>query len=144
MAPMLFISLPVEDPARSRRFFRGLGLRFDDMVGDAGTACLIINDAAMVMLHRRGRFEGYAAGPMAPPGSGRETMLAISATSRAEVDGFADAALACGGSALRMPNDLGFMYSRSFCDPDGHAWEVVWLDPDAVRADYSRSGGDWS
>ncbi|MGW1217746.1 hypothetical protein ACWD6Z_04335, partial [Streptomyces californicus] len=25
--------------------------------------------------------------------------------------------------------DLGFMYGRSFQDPDHHNWEVIWMDP---------------
>jgi uncharacterized protein len=24
--------------------------------------------------------------------------------------------------------DFGFMYGRSFEDPDGHIWEVMWMD----------------
>ncbi|NED82162.1 glyoxalase, partial [Streptomyces sp. SID11233] len=27
----------------------------------------------------------------------------------------------------------GFMYGRSFTDPDGHVWEVVWMDPAQVQ-----------
>ena len=26
--------------------------------------------------------------------------------------------------------DHGAMYGRSFDDPDGHIWEVMWVDPD--------------
>ena len=29
--------------------------------------------------------------------------------------------------------DHGFMYARSFQDPDGHHWEVMWMDPAAVE-----------
>mgnify|MGYP002652801262 CR=1 FL=1 len=46
--------------------------------------------------------------------------------------GLADAALAGGGTHLRDADDLGFMYCRSFCDPDGHAWEIVWMNPGAI------------
>jgi predicted lactoylglutathione lyase len=28
--------------------------------------------------------------------------------------------------------DLGFMYSCSFYDPDGHHWEVFHMDPAAL------------
>jgi predicted lactoylglutathione lyase len=28
---------------------------------------------------------------------------------------------------------MGFMYSRSFFDPDGHHWEVLWMDPAALE-----------
>jgi len=26
------------------------------------------------------------------------------------------------------------MYGRSFYDPDGHLWEVMWVDPAALEA----------
>ncbi len=45
----------------------------------------------------------------------------------------ADKALAAGASKLREPDDYGFMYSRSFQDPDGHIWEVVYMDMNAVN-----------
>jgi uncharacterized protein len=28
---------------------------------------------------------------------------------------------------------MGFMYGRSFEDPDGHIWEVMWMDPAAAQ-----------
>lgn len=49
------------------------------------------------------------------------------------MDELADAALANGGSPANEPQDLGFMYGRSFQDPGHHIWEVVWMDPSAVE-----------
>jgi hypothetical protein len=38
-------------------------------------------------------------------------------------------ASAAGGVADPSPKqDFGFMYGRSFEDPDGHIWEVMWMD----------------
>ena len=58
-----------------------------------------------------------------------DTILCLGAPSRDEVDRIADAALAGGGSPVSDPQDHGFMYGRSFADPDGHIWEVMWMDP---------------
>lgn len=44
-----------------------------------------------------------------------------------------DAALANGGAKARDPQDHGFMYGRSFVDPDGHYWELIWMDPKALQ-----------
>lgn len=129
MASMLFVNLPVADVARSRRFFGALGFRFDEVFCDPATACMSINDAAMVILMQRRRFAGFAAGRVADPARGREALVSFSADSREHADRLVDTALAAGGTPLREPEDFGFMYCRSFCDPDGHAWEVVWMDP---------------
>lgn len=37
-----------------------------------------------------------------------------------------------GGSEAKDPMDHGFMYAWSFYDPDGHHWEVLWMDPAAL------------
>jgi uncharacterized protein len=62
-----------------------------------------------------------------------QAIMAFSASSRDEVDELADRALAAGGSPANEPLDMGFMYSRSFDDPDGHTWEIVWMDPKALE-----------
>jgi predicted lactoylglutathione lyase len=33
---------------------------------------------------------------------------------------------------LPVKQDLGFMYGRAFEDPDGHVWELAYMDPNAV------------
>lgn len=57
-----------------------------------------------------------------------EVLIALSADSREAVDELADKALANGGSYASDPQEFGFMYGRSFLDPDGHHWEVSWMD----------------
>ena len=54
----------------------------------------------------------------------------------AEVDAQVAKATAAGGKADPTPTqEYGdFMYGRSFEDPDGHIWEVMWMDPAAIPA----------
>nr|WP_306302427.1 VOC family protein [Gordonia rhizosphera] len=129
---MVFVNLPVADVEKARRFYASLGFRPDVLFCDRGTLCFQINPSCRVVLHRSDRFAGYAA---AGPDCGRETVLAVSADSRAEVDRLADSALAHEGTRLRATEDLGFVYCRSFCDPDGHAWEMVWMDASRIPED---------
>ncbi|MFN2440297.1 MAG: VOC family protein [Chitinophagaceae bacterium] len=62
-----------------------------------------------------------------------EAIVALSAESKEKVNELTDKALAAGASKLREPDDYGFMYSRSFQDPDGHIWEVVYMDMNAFN-----------
>jgi len=41
-------------------------------------------------------------------------------------------AIAAGGSAPNAPQDHGFMYGHGFQDPDGHLWELMYMDPNAA------------
>lgn len=37
-------------------------------------------------------------------------------------------AAANGGLISDQPQDHGWMYGHSFADPDGHQWEVLYID----------------
>lgn len=60
------------------------------------------------------------------------TPYCFSVSSRDEVDAVSAAALEAGGTEADGAEDLGFMYSRSFFDLDGHGWQVMWMDPAAA------------
>ena len=133
-ARKLFLNLAVADLARSVEFFNELGFAFDPRFTDETATCLIVSDEAFVMLLQEDRFSDFTKKHVADSKVQIEAIVAVSAESREEVDELADTALASGGSPASDPIDLDFMYSRSFHDPDGHQWEVVWMDPSAIEA----------
>jgi predicted lactoylglutathione lyase len=133
MSKLIFLNLPVADLAASKAFFGGLGFTFDPKFTDESGACMVVSDQAYVMLLQRERFADFTVKPIAD-GTTTEGLYCVSADSREAVDAFADRALASGGSAAKDPMDHGFMYARSFLDPDGHHWEVMWMAPEAVEA----------
>jgi predicted lactoylglutathione lyase len=44
-----------------------------------------------------------------------------------------DTTVAAGGSRAMDPVGHGFMDGWSFYDPDGHHWEVLWMDPKTIE-----------
>jgi predicted lactoylglutathione lyase len=62
-----------------------------------------------------------------------EALIAFSCESRAEVNDLFQKAIDGGGREAMPAQDHGFMYTRSFYDPDGHHWEVFWMDPKAAE-----------
>ncbi|MFG2670632.1 MULTISPECIES: VOC family protein [unclassified Streptomyces] len=133
MAQMIFVNLPVKDLETTKGFFGKLGFSFNPQFSDDHTACLVISDTIFAMLLEEPRFKDFTKKEIADSAKTTEVILALSAESREKVDELADAALASGGSPANEPQDLGFMYGRSFQDPDHHIWEVVWMDPSAVE-----------
>lgn len=129
----LFLNLPVKDLDRSVAFFRGLGFEFDPRFTDEKATCMLVGEDAYVMLLREPFFKEFLGRPMANAHEATECIVAFSAASKGEVDEIVGKALATGGSKALDPKDLGFMYSGSFYDPDGHYWEVVWMDPAALQ-----------
>ena len=131
---LIFVNLPVADLAASKAFFGALGFAFDPKFTDDTCACMVVSDQAYVMLLDRARFADFTSKPIADAHATTEALLCVSAEDRDGVDAFAEAALAAGGAPAGDPIDYGFMYGRSFQDPDGHIWEVMWMSPEAVEA----------
>jgi predicted lactoylglutathione lyase len=131
---MLFVNLAVEDLDRSIEFFTKLGFSFDRRFTDETATMMVVGESAYVMLLVKNRFTDFTTKELADPRVATEAIMAVSAESREQVDELAEVALASGGEAATDPLDMGSMYSRSFHDPDGHLWEVMWMDPSAVEA----------
>jgi predicted lactoylglutathione lyase len=130
----MFLNLPVADLARSVRFFTGLGFTFDPRFTDEQGTCMLVGADAAVMLLVEPFFRTFTTRGPVDPAAQCEVLVAVSARDRAEVDDLAARALAGGGTPAGEPQDHGFMYQRSFLDPDGHHWEVVWMDESADPA----------
>ena len=130
---MIFVNLAVKDLGRAVDFFTELGFSFDPRFTDETATCMIVSDQAFVMLLVEDRFRDFTKNELADPTTHTEAILAVSAESREAVDELADKALAAGGSPANDPMEYGFMYGRSFNDPDGHLWEVAWMDPAALE-----------
>ena len=125
----LFVNIPVQDIGRSTVFFTALGFSFDPMFSDETAACMLVGEDAFVMLLVREKFAEFAKRPIADPATHTSALYCFSVSSRDEVDAVSAAALAAGGVEADGAEDHGFMYSRSFFDPDGHGWQVMWMDP---------------
>ncbi|PCG87771.1 glyoxalase [Streptomyces sp. WZ.A104] len=133
MAQMIFVNLPVKDLETAKGFFEKLGFTANPQFTDDKTACVVISDTIFVMLLTEPRFKEFTKKDIADASKTTEAILALSADSREEVDRIVEAALASGGSPAGETQDMGFMYGRSFQDPDHHIWEVMWMDPSAVE-----------
>lgn len=128
---LIFVNLPVSDLERSRTFFSDLGYTFNEEFSDDRALCLELGPTLHAMLLRRDFFASFHDAEVASSGT-VETLLCLSADSRAAVDDLVDRAVAAGGREGRG-EDHGFMYGRSYADPDGHIWEIMWMDPAAAR-----------
>jgi predicted lactoylglutathione lyase len=134
MPRMIFINLPVTELASATRFYAGLGFSQNFQFSSDDTACMVWSDTIHVMLLVHERWKTFTSRPI-PPRNHSEVMLCLSCDSRDEVNALAEGATAHGGTADVNPaQDHGFMMSRSLADPDGHVWEVVWMDPAAMSA----------
>ena len=134
MAKMIFVNLPVADLGRSRAFLEGLGATNEPKFTDDTAACMQFSDSIFVMILTHEKFSGFTPRPIADAKAASEVLICLSADSREQVDSFIERGVAAGGTADPSPKqDYGVMYGRSITDPDGHIWEVMWMDPAAAE-----------
>jgi predicted lactoylglutathione lyase len=129
----IFVNLAVRDLARTVDFFTKLGFSFNQQFTDETATCMIVSDHAFVMLLVHDRFQDFTKKQIVDSTTQTEVLVGLSAESREAVDAMVHTALANGGSPAYDPQDHGFMYGSSFQDPDGHIWEVFWMDPAHVQ-----------
>ena len=135
MTQMIFINLPVADVRASTAFYEALGATRNEMFSNETTSSMVISDAITVMLLAHERWRDFSSRKIPNAKESAQVLLCLSRDSREACDAAVEAAVTAGGTADPTPKqDLGFMYGRSFDDPDGHIWEVVWMDMAAVEA----------
>ena len=133
MSKQIFINLPVSDLQASMVFYEALGFENNQQFTDDTAACMVWSDAIFVMLLTHDKWKTFTSPPI-PPATSSEVMLALSCESRETVDKLNDIASQNGGTAdINPKQDLGFMYNRNLADLDGHVWEMMWMNLEAIE-----------
>lgn len=130
---MIFINLPVADLPRSVAFYEAVGATKNPMFSDDTGACLVFSDTIHAMLLTHEKFSSFTDRAIPDAHKTAQMLICVSEDSREAVDAVLDRAAQAGGQADAFAaQDYGFMYSRAYADPDGHIWEVMWMDPEAA------------
>jgi predicted lactoylglutathione lyase len=136
MAKMIFVNLPVSDVAKSTAFYEAIGFVRDARFSNDQASAMQWSDEITVMILRHDFYSTFIPHKqIADASETNEVLLCLSFESREAVDAITEKAAAAGGKAdIREPQDMGFMYSRSFEDPDGHIYEPMFMDMEAAIA----------
>ena len=134
MPQMIFVNLPVTDLDKSKAFYEAVGAANNPAFTDETAACMVVAEGSIhVMLLTHAKWADFTTKTIPDAHTTAQVLLCLSADSREEVDGQVDKAVKAGGKADPTPTqDFGFMYGRSFEDPDGHIWEIMWMDVEAA------------
>ena len=133
MPRMLFVNLPVRDLQKSRTFYEAVGAVNNPQFSDDTSACMVLSDTISVMLLTHAKWATFTAKPISESAKASAVMLALSFDSRDAVNATAAAAGKASGKIDSNPvQDHGFMLVRDVEDPDGHVWELMWMDPSGM------------
>ena len=127
---MIFVNLPVTDLPRSMRFYESVGFSNVPHFTNEQAAAMAWSDTIVVMLLTHDFWKTFTSKTIPDAHEVAQVLLALGQDSKGAVDAVVDKAIEAGGRADPTPKqDLGFMYGRSFEDPDGHIWEIAWMNP---------------
>lgn len=141
MPKMIFVNLPVTDLAATTRFYEAIGCKKNEQFSNEKAVSMVWSETIFFMLLTHPFFETFTPRPIADGHKTTEVLISLSMESRDKVDEITEAAAAAGGKAdIRERQDHGFMYGRSFADPDGHIFEPVWMDPAFASGGQQQDG----
>ena len=133
MPQMIFVNLPVTDLEKSIAFYQAVGAVKDERFCDGSAAMMTFSDTISVMLLTHERFSQFTDRRIVDAHTSAQVLNCLSRESRNHVDETAEKAGTAGGRGGPCPpQEYGFMYGRSFADPDGHIWELAWMDVEAA------------
>ena len=129
MPRMIFVNLPVTDLERSIAFYEAVGGTKNPQFSDDTAACIVFSETIHAMLLTHDKYRQFTSKPIADAHATSSVLICLSADSRDAVVAMVESAEGAGGRGdPGQKQDYGFMYGRSFEDPDGHHWEVMWMD----------------
>ncbi|WP_422528203.1 VOC family protein [Serratia fonticola] len=134
MATQIFVNLPVSNLPASIEFFRQLGFMFNPQFTDDTAACMVVSESIYVMLLTHEKFQLFTPNPVSDANKATEVLICLSQPSRAAVDALVRKAISAGGNTYNQPQDYGTMYGHGFQDLDGHIWELMYMDEQAMQS----------
>jgi hypothetical protein len=132
MDTKIFVNLPVKDLKRSVEFFTRLGYTFDARFTDETATCMIVSECIYVMLLTEKKFKTFTPKQICDATKNTEVLITFSCESRNQVNDLVKKAVAAGGSTYNEPQDHKLMYGHGYQDLDGHIWELIYMEPEAL------------
>jgi predicted lactoylglutathione lyase len=128
MSRMIFVNLPVKSLPSTKDFFSRLGFDFNARFSDDRALCMVVDDNIFVMLLEETFFQTFVTGKVSDAHQATEVLTCLSCSSRDEVQELVRKAIEAGGKPWKEPIEQDGMYGHSFQDPDGHVWELMYME----------------
>ncbi|WP_151734965.1 VOC family protein [Paenibacillus tengchongensis] len=126
MSKEIWINLPVKDVVKSTAFYNEIGFPASNVGHER--AKLDVGQTP-ILLFPEAAFEKFTGSNTADTSHSAEVIFSVGADSREEVDAIIRQVELAGGSIFGRPGDIdGWMYGAGFADPDGHRWNLLYMD----------------
>ena len=131
----IFVNLPVKNLTKSMDFFKALGFEFNEQFTNNKGASMIVADSILVMLLTEEFFKSFTHLGITDTSKENEVIIALQVESKDAVDELVNTALKKGAedkTTALSKEEEAMMYYRRFKDLDGHLWEIMYMDMNAM------------
>jgi predicted lactoylglutathione lyase len=126
----VFINLATKNVAAAREFYSKLGFEINKMYSSEQNVFVVIAENVQLILAEESLLRQLGEyRELADATKVMETYVALSASSREEVDELLDMAIAAGGKQFgeaMEEKEIG-LYARAFSDLDGHKIDIMYM-----------------
>ncbi|MBK9331885.1 MAG: glyoxalase/bleomycin resistance/extradiol dioxygenase family protein [Ignavibacteria bacterium] len=129
----IFLNLPVEDLERSVNFYTQLGFTVNPLFTDDDQKCMVWSESIYLMLKPPEVFKKHSGENIPDTKNFEATIFTLPVESPEKVNEIIESGLKTGGTEPVPMKDHGFMQLRKLADPDGHTWDIIYLDMDKFR-----------
>lgn len=131
----IFVNLPVKDLTKSMDFFKALGFKFNEQFTNNNGASMIVANSILVMLLTEEFFTSFTHLGITDTSKENEVILALQVESKDAVDKLVNTAIENGAedrTTALSEEEEAMMFYRRFKDLDGHLWEIMYMDMNAM------------
>ncbi len=131
MTKQLWINLPAKDVKKSTEFYTKIGFQLNPHHpnNEVAASFFVGEQKVVLMIFDEPTFKSFTNTPLTDTKNSAEVLFSIDAESKEEVDELARKAAEAGGATTHQPTEQrGWMYGCLFTDPDGHRWNVLYMD----------------
>lgn len=128
MPKQIFINLVVKDLQKSFNFYTALGFSNNTQFSNDTAKCMAWSENIYVMIMTAEKFASFATKPLSDTKTKLAALYSLSVDSVDGVNSIMTKGLAAGGTEPNPMRDYGFMQQRTIEDPDGHTWEIFFMD----------------
>ena len=132
METKMYLNLAVKDLNKAITFFNELGFPTNPKFTNEKGACIVIGENIYLMILVEEFYQTFTDKKICDSHTTSEALISISVETRKAVDEMIEKAVKAGGTDYKRENDYGWMYQRTFLDPDGHHWEVFYMDESQI------------
>ncbi|MFK7826367.1 MAG: VOC family protein [Oligoflexales bacterium] len=133
MDKQIWLNLASRDLKKTRVFYERIGATINEKNPPNLVSIVMGEMNLMINFFAADEFSNFVCNEPCDAHKSNEIIFSIGVHERSEVDRWATRIVQAGGAIFSEPQEIqGWMYNCGFSDPDGHNWNVMYMDLEKI------------